>query len=159
MKLGEAGLFKNGGRVEGDDVDAAHLLANHDCKCGEGGPTDAGDGKELAETSNIVVLAQDMVLDLQLCVDVINVASYLNRIISQLDHRFPRVGISIFLHQPTRRFGAEINQADEGDCWDERSAWTELDIDQVEGGSRKIERDAEIREMRDDQWGKSTDIR
>ena len=68
------GLFEDGGRVEGDDVDAAHLLGEHDDPGGEGGAPDARDGEEFDEAGDVVAVADDGGFFDDLRVDVVEVA-------------------------------------------------------------------------------------
>lgn len=49
LVVAEAGVLEDGRGVEGDDVDAAELLADHDGPGGEGGAADTRDGEELNE--------------------------------------------------------------------------------------------------------------
>lgn len=78
-------LYEDGGRVEGDDVDAAHLLGQHDHERGEGGATHAGDGEEFHEARDVVALPNNRRLLDDLSVDVIQVTSSLEVRVSQPD--------------------------------------------------------------------------
>lgn len=70
-----AGLLEDGRRVEGDDVDAAHLLRDHDGERGERRPAHARDREQLDEPRHVVALLLDQSrLHAQLCVDVVQVA-------------------------------------------------------------------------------------
>ena len=82
LELRRAGFFKDGGAVEGDDVDAAHLLGDHDGESGESGAADTGDGEELDEALGVVGTGQQLVLDFQLGVDVEHVAGDLDRMVA-----------------------------------------------------------------------------
>jgi hypothetical protein len=67
----ETGVGEDGGRVECDDVDTAHLLGNHDSERSEGRTANTGNGEELDETGNVVALADDFLLDFKLRVDIV----------------------------------------------------------------------------------------
>ena len=64
-------IDKDRRRVEGNDVDTAHLLGNHDREGGKSGPANTRDGEELNETSDIVAVADDFLLDFKLAVDIV----------------------------------------------------------------------------------------
>jgi hypothetical protein len=46
VPLAVSGQDKDGRRVEGDDVDAAHLLGNHDGETSQSGAPDSRDGEQ-----------------------------------------------------------------------------------------------------------------
>lgn len=83
--LGGTAFLEDGGGVECDDVDAAHLLGDHDDEGGESCAADAGDGEELSEAADVGGLADYSFLDLDLRVDVVEVASSLKFMMAQLD--------------------------------------------------------------------------
>lgn len=58
-----------------NDVDTAHLLGNHDGEGGQGSSADTRNGEELDESCRVVGLADDGGLNLQLCIDVIQITA------------------------------------------------------------------------------------
>lgn len=58
----------------------------------------------------------------QLSVDVVEVTGSLKRRVAETEQRLVRLLIPTFLHQPSRRFGAEVDADNERDCWDEGGA-------------------------------------
>ena len=85
-------------------------------------PTQTGNGEQFDEASGIVPSGDDLGLDLQLAVDVVNVAGGLQRVVSEPDERGEGVLVSALLHQPTGRLGAEENEEDQGNGGDEGTA-------------------------------------
>jgi len=57
-----------------NDVDTAHLLGYHDGKGGESGSSDTRDGKELNKPLDVGCVANDVLLDLNLSIDVVEVS-------------------------------------------------------------------------------------
>jgi hypothetical protein len=112
-------IREDGGRVKCDDVDTTHLLCNHDGKGSDVGPTDSGDGEGLAEPSEVVGVSDKLVLDAQLCMDILNIPSHLDCVVAQNQHTLPGIGISV-LHVPSRRLRAEVDQTQKGHGWYER---------------------------------------
>lgn len=84
-------FLEDGGRVEGDDVDTAHLLGNHDGEGGQSRTPHTGDGEELEEANNVGALGDDVRLELESRVDEVQVAGDLNLVIAQSDQRVPRL--------------------------------------------------------------------
>lgn len=144
LEGGHAGIDKDGGGVKGNDVDTAHLLGNHDNESSNVGTANSGNGEELSESSDVVALAHEIPLNVELSADVVHVAGALDGVVSELDHGLPSLGVAVLLHQPTRRLGAEIDEAHERNSGDEWSAEHESPVDigdaedgEVEGGSEK----------------------
>lgn len=71
MYGGKSRVFKDGGGVECNDIDTAHLLGNHDGKRSEGCATDTRNRKQLYESGDIVALPNNLLLDLELSVDIV----------------------------------------------------------------------------------------
>ena len=69
-----AGLDEDGAGVEGDDVDAAHLLGDHDCEGCQGCATYTGDREELDESCDIIACSDDCGFFDQLCVDEVEIS-------------------------------------------------------------------------------------
>jgi hypothetical protein len=71
------------GGVECDDVDTAHLLRNHDSERGKGRAANSRNGEELDKASYVVALADDGRLNFELFMDVIEIASCLERAVAK----------------------------------------------------------------------------
>ena len=54
-----------------NDVDTAHLLSNHDSERRQGRASHSRNCKEFDEASEVVALADDILLDLDLRIDVV----------------------------------------------------------------------------------------
>ena len=78
-----AGLDEDGAGVEGDDVDAAHLLGDHDCEGCQGCATYTGDREELDEPCDIVACSDDGRFLDQLCVDKVEISCSLQRRVTE----------------------------------------------------------------------------
>jgi hypothetical protein len=117
---GGARVGEDGGRVEADDVDAAHLLGDHDDEGGEGCAADTRDGEELDGASDVVARADDFVLDLDLSVDVVEVAGGLEFSVAQTQQRLVCLAHLAISDVPAGRLRAEVyadkkrNGGDEG---------------------------------------------
>ena len=121
-EVAHAGLGEDGGGVEGDDVDAAHLLGQHDGEGGEGGAAHTRHGEELLEALGVVGLADDLVLDLELRADVVDVARDLDLVVAELQHGVPGLRVPALLHVPTGGLGAEVDEAEKRHGGQEGSA-------------------------------------
>lgn len=97
MIVGEAGVLEDGRGVECDNVDTAHLLRNHHGERGEGGTTDSGNGEQLHESGDVVTLPNDLLLNFELGMDVVEIASRLEWVVSQPQQRFVRFSIFVLL--------------------------------------------------------------
>ena len=69
--------------------------------------------------SEVVVSSHDLLLLLKLNVDVVQVSGRLELGESQSDHRLPRLLVSVLLHEPSGRLGAEENSNCEREGGDE----------------------------------------
>ena len=118
-KLAETCILEHSGRVESDDVDAAKLLSKHDREGGDGGSSDSRNGEETSSTGPVVVPANDSGLDRNLSMDVVDITSNLDRVVSQQSQGLPRLGIAVLLHEPTGGLRAKVDQAHERDGRDE----------------------------------------
>lgn len=76
------GLLKNAGRIKCDNVDATHLLGNHDRERRQGGATHTRNCEELDKTGGVRALSNDMALNLKHGVNLVHVAGGLNRVVS-----------------------------------------------------------------------------
>ncbi len=119
------------------------LLRKHDSKGRNRGSSNPRNGKEAAESGEIVVLADDLLLDRNLSMDIVNVPSHLDLVISQKRKGLPSLDITVLLHEPTGGFRTEEDQANEWNGWDERSAKHQSPVvyvvedSQVNGGSEE----------------------
>jgi hypothetical protein len=73
------------------------LLSNHDCEGGEGCSSDTGNGEELDEAGDVVALANDLLLDFKLAVDVVQVAGGLEWAVAEPQQGLVRLGVSVLL--------------------------------------------------------------
>ena len=104
-----AGFDEDGRGVEGYDVDAAHLLGEHDSEGGEGGAADAWDGEELDESGDVVAFADDVCFFLDLGVDVVQITGGLEGCVPEPAEGAEGVGVAALLDVPSRGFGAEVD--------------------------------------------------
>lgn len=109
------GFAEDGGRVESDDVNTTHLLGQHDSEGSASGTTYTRNSEELDEACDIVASADDVCLLLDLSVDVIEIASSLERGIAESAKRSEGIRVSTLFDIPSRRFWAEINADQERD--------------------------------------------
>ena len=138
-ELGETSVDEDGGGVEGDDVDTAHLLGNHDGESSQVGTADSGDGEELSEAGDVVGLANELLLNLELSGDVVDVAGDLDGVVAENGQRLPGIGVAALLHVPTRRLGAEVDEAQKGDGRDEGSAEHQTPVDILDVVDSQVE--------------------
>lgn len=139
----DAALLEDGGAVEADDVDAAHLLRGHDDARGPRRPAHARHGEELGEAREHVsapppvprrfgtavstasignVVAPFTLLLLQEAADVVQVPSRLDRRVAQPEQRLPRPRVPLLLDVPPRALGAKVRPRQQGDGRDEGRA-------------------------------------
>ena len=107
---------ENGRGIESNDIDTAHLLSQHD---GEGSTrctSDAGNGEKFDEAGNVVALANDICLLLNLRVDVVQITSGLKRSVAETAERSESVGVAALFDVPPRRLGAEVNTDEQRKC-------------------------------------------
>lgn len=144
LELAHTGVDEDGGRVESDNVDTAHLLGNHDDESSDSGAAYSGNGEKLSESSDIVGLGHNMFLNGELGTNVVEIAGNLDVIVSKLGHGLPSISVATLLHVPTRRLGAEVDEDEKRDSGEEGSAKHESPVDsrdvensQVEGSSQE----------------------
>lgn len=113
---------EDSGGVKCDDVDATQLLGDHDGEGSQSSATHTGNGEQLDEAREVVAAVEELELDLELRVDVEDVSRHLNRMVAEFCHRLPGIPVPILLHVPARRLRAQVDQEEEGDGGDERSA-------------------------------------
>ena len=132
LLLPEATLTEDGGGVEGDDVNcrgqscsgtfkkilvltATHLLSNHDDTGCLGRTADTRNGEEFNKTCEEAAVrayaerTNELLLLGQECMGIVEVASSLDRVVSQTEERLIGLGVPLLAHQPPRRLWAEID--------------------------------------------------
>ena len=97
FEIGGAGFDEDGGGVEGYDVDAAHLLGDHDGPGSEGGAADTGDGEELDEAGEVVAVADDFGFFEDLSVDVVEIPGGLKAGVAEAAEGLECLGVAVFL--------------------------------------------------------------
>lgn len=145
LEVSEAGLGEDGGGVEGDDVDTAQLLGNHDSESSQVGTAHTGNREELREASDVVGLADDGVFNVDLGTSVEDITGNLDLVETELAHSFPGVVVAALLHVPARRLGAEVDTDEERHSGNERRTKHEAPVDvgasvedgKVEGGAEE----------------------
>lgn len=97
-------LAEDGGAEEGDDIDPAHLLRDHDHERRQRRTAHARDSEELDEAAEIVALSHDVGFDFELGVDVVQIASCLDVVESEALQGFESFEVLVLLDVPSRRF-------------------------------------------------------
>ena len=97
-----AGFDKDGGGVEGYDIDTAHLLGDHDSPGGEGGATHTGDGEELDETGEVVAVADDFGFFEDLRVNVVEITGSLEAGVTEAAEGLEGLTVALFLLEDVR---------------------------------------------------------
>lgn len=157
---GGAGFGEDGGGVEGlggeldlwggeesggtyDDVDAAHLLGDHDCEGGESGSSDSRDLEQFHETLDVCCVTNHILLDLNLCIDVIEISRRHQLVVSELLQGL--VGLRKFplLDVPSRRFWATIDADCQRNCWKKGGTDLQSPCDLARIFDRKVGAEAE----------------
>lgn len=110
---------EDGRGVEGDDVDSAHLLTEHDNSRCDSSSSNTGNREELHSSSEVVIASDDLSLLHELDVNVVDISGGLKFRESKSAERFPGFGVSVLLHEPTGRFRAEIDSYGERQSGDE----------------------------------------
>ena len=93
MQSVTACLLKNRRTVKGDDVDAAHLLGNHDGERSQSSTSHTRDGEKLYKTGQVGALANDCGFFDQLSMNVVKVTSGLEWRIPKPAERLESFGI------------------------------------------------------------------
>ena len=109
MQVTSAGIVEDRGGVEGDDVDTAHLLGQHDSEGSAGRPAHTRNSEEFDEARDIVGAADDVGFFLDLGVDIVEIAGGLERCVAQAAERAESIGVAAFFNVPSGRFGAEVD--------------------------------------------------
>lgn len=81
---------------------AYHLLRNHNCEAGQSRAPDTWNREQLRETSDVVALANNGSFDLELAVDVVDIAGGLKLMVSKTGERLERLRVAVLLHEPSR---------------------------------------------------------
>ena len=97
-----AGLDEDGGGVEGYDIDATHLLSNHDSPRGEGSAPHSGDGEELDESTEVGAVTDDFGFFEDLRVDVVEIAGSLEAGIAETAEGLECFSVAVFLREDIR---------------------------------------------------------
>ena len=123
------GLEEDGRAVEGDDVDAAHLLRKHDDARRHRRAAHPRDREQLDEARHVVAVPDDARLFGDLRVDVVQVARRLERRVAQAAERFKGLFVAALFDVPARRFRTEIHAEHERHGGDEGAAHLEAPRD------------------------------
>jgi len=113
------GEDKDGGRVKGNDVDTAHLLRKHDDTRCDRRSSDSRDGPKLDESLDEAVSLDDLGFFLDLEVDVVEISSGLNVVVTEATERLESILCSTLLEEPSRRLRAEVDADDKRESGDE----------------------------------------
>jgi len=111
---------------ESQSVLTTHLLRQHHSKGGKGSSSNTGNGEKLNEALGVVGLLQDLVLNLQLRMNVENVSGHLKITVSKAPHRLPCFWVTVFLHVPTRRLGAKVDEQQQRNGREEGGTWNPI---------------------------------
>lgn len=117
-----ASLSEDTRTVERDDIDTAHLLGQHDSASTVVGTSNPRNSEAVPKTSKVTsasILTKLLVVD---DVRVVVIAGTDDGVSSKLGHGDEAIGDATVLHQPTGRFGAEVNADGEEEGGDEGRA-------------------------------------
>jgi len=78
-----------------------HLLSDHDNEAGKCGASHTRNGKQLSKACEVVGLAHDAGLNLQLAVDVVEVTSGLDLVMAETQEGLVRFFVAVLLHVPS----------------------------------------------------------
>lgn len=95
-----ASLGEDGAAVEGHDVDAAHLLSDHDDKGAQRGSPHARDGKELDEALAVRRGADGLLFQLHLHVCAVEITSGLQGRVAETTEAEERLRVPLLLEKP-----------------------------------------------------------
>ena len=76
-------------------------MSDHDNEASKSSTSHARNGEQLSKASEVVGLAHDTGLDLQLTVDVVEVTSGLNLVVSEAQAGLVRFLVAVLLHVPS----------------------------------------------------------
>ena len=130
---GVADVLEDAGAVEGDDVDAAHLLGNHDGGGTVVGAPDSGDGEAVPETGEVGGAGGHADLLLVHDPGVVVVPGADDGVGAEAAHGLEGVGLPAILHEPTGGFGAEVDANGEDQGRDEGRAELQTPLKVVVG--------------------------
>ena len=80
-----------------------HLLSDHDDEAGKGSAPHARNGEQLSKACEVVGLAHDTGLNLQLAVHVVEVAGGLDLMVAETQEGLVRFLVAVLLHIPSWR--------------------------------------------------------
>lgn len=86
-----------------------NLLSNHDGPRGECRATNTWNGEELDEASEVVGMTDDVGLFDKLGVDIVKIASGLERGVAKPKQRAVGGGVAALLHKPSGRLWTEVD--------------------------------------------------
>lgn len=109
-------LFEDGGGVESDNVDTAHLLGDHDHERCQSCSPDSRDGEQLNETLDVCRVTNCQSLEAELSINGHQVASCLDSVVPESGQRRQSLPISTLFHVPSRGLGTEQNENRQRDC-------------------------------------------
>lgn len=115
-------LLEDSRRIEGDNVDTTHLLCDHYCETSKGGTPNPGNSEQFSETTDVITRTRNVMLDLDLSIDVVQIACSLQSGIAQTTQRLICVAKLALLDVPTRGFWTEINPEKQRHGWDKSRA-------------------------------------
>ena len=101
LLLTSACLTEDSRAEESDDIDTAQLLRNHDHERRQCCAANTRDGEELDELTEIVALSHDIGFNLELGMDVVQVASGLELSVTESFQRLVSVQVAAFLNVPS----------------------------------------------------------
>ena len=78
-----------------------HLLSDHDNEAGKSGAPHARNGEELSKACEIVGLAHNAGLNLQLAVDIVEVTGGLDLVMAETQEGLVRFFVAILFHVPS----------------------------------------------------------
>jgi hypothetical protein len=112
-----------------NDIDTTHLLSDHDSEGRESSTTHSGDSEKLDESRDIVALADNIFLRLNLGVDVVEISSGFEWSIAQAKQGLIGLIVSSFLNIPTRALRTKVDSGPERDGGDECASELEMPRD------------------------------
>ncbi|KAL9099544.1 MAG: hypothetical protein Q9163_004976, partial [Psora crenata] len=129
FEVPRARFDEDGGGIKGDDVDAAHLLGQHDGEGCSRRPADARDGEEFDEAGEIITATDDIGFFLDLRMDIVEVPSGLERGVAETAEGAEGFGVETLFNIPPRGFRAEVDAHQEREGGDHGGAELETPAD------------------------------
>jgi len=94
-------------------------LGKHYHPTGNSSTTDSGNGEKLRETPDIRFATDDLLFFEELDVDVVEVTASLDLVVTEASQRSKCLRVSVFLHEPSRRFRAKPDEDAQGQSGNE----------------------------------------